>query len=221
MMKRLFAAVLILMALASPGIAKKEKTIVQQDTLVTDVKYGYSFSVNENWKVRDFKEPSIERAFLEKKNYSVNREAQAFGGDYTVPTILVYAQQFDGSLEDFEALLKKSLDEHQSDNEIIRKLNLLQTGEFVASNSARIDSLPARQIFLKRNYKRLLSTVRFGRETSGNQPTEKYINDHEVHELYVTKKDNVLFVCQAYCEREFYARENRAEFQAMANSFRF
>ncbi len=212
---------LAVFVLSSSAIAKKEKTIIQKDTLITDIKYGFSFVVGNNWKVKDFKEPSVERAFLEKKNYSINREAQAFGGDYTIPTILVFAQDFNGTIDDFEALLKKSLDEHVSDNEIIPKLGLLRDSEFITSADLTIDSLPAKQLFLKRAYKRLLSSNPYSSEGRVERQTERYINDHEVHEIYLAKKDNVLYVFQAFCEREFYGKENKDEFQAMAKSFRF
>ncbi|OGC91394.1 MAG: hypothetical protein A2W25_04490 [candidate division Zixibacteria bacterium RBG_16_53_22] len=212
---------LVFLVLASSALAKKEKTVTRQDTVVTDSKYGYSFVVDNNWKVKDFKEPSVERAFLEKKNYSVNREAQAFGGDYTIPTVVIFAQEFNGAVGDFEALLRKSLDEHSSDNEIIQKLNLLRDSEYVISNDLVIDSKPARQVFLKRNYKRLLSPNAYSSESRVERQAERFINDHEVHELFLIKIDNMLYVFQAFCEREFFAKENRDEFESIANSLKF
>jgi hypothetical protein len=221
MIRKSLLAAITLMLLASQVMAKKEKTIAHQDTLSTDTQYGYSFKVNENWKVRDFKVPSVERAFLEKKNYSINREVQSFGGDYTIPTIVIFAQEFSGTLDDFEALLRKSLDEHQSDNEIIRKLGLLRDSDYIISNKTFIDSLPTRQILLKRNYKRLLSANPYTSDTQADRQTERYVNDHEVHEIYAIKKGDALIVLQAYCEREFYAKENKDEFGQIANSLDF
>jgi len=221
MVRKSFLGAVVILMMATHVNAKKEKTITRQDTLVTDAKYGFSLVVNENWKVRDFKEPSVERVFLEKKNYSINREIQSFGGDYTIPTVLVYAQPFNGTIDDFEALIKKSLDEHFSDNEIVRKLGLLRDSDYIIANQVFIDSLPARQIFLKRNYKRLLSEDSFSRESSPEKQAEKFINDHEVHELYLAKVGGNLVVLQAYCEREFYAKENKAEFGALINSIHF
>jgi hypothetical protein len=221
MRKSVMLGMILFLVFASSAMAKKDKTITRQDTLVTDTRYGYSFVVGDNWKVKDFKEPSIERAFLEKKNYSVNRDAQSFGGDYTVPTTVFFAQEFNGTIDDFEALLKKSLDEHSSDNEIIQKLGLLRDSEFIISSELTVDSLPARQIFLKRNYKRLLTPDAYTSETRMERQAERFINDHEVHQLYLIKKDNILHVFQAFCEREFYAKENKDEFEALANSLKF
>jgi hypothetical protein len=221
MIQRVLLFAVVFAVMTSAAFAKKEKTVVRQDTLVTDVRYGFVFVVNSNWKVKDFNEPSVERAFLEKKNYSINREAQAYGGDYTIPTVVVYAQEFGGTVDDFEALLLKSLEEHQSDNPIIQKLGLLQNGEYIQTVGAVIDSIPARQIFLKRSYKRLLSSDPYGSGTPNVKQTEKYVNDHEVHEVYIAKKDSAIIVFQAFCEREFYAKENRDEFQEMARSLKF
>jgi hypothetical protein len=221
MKKAVMLMTLAFLAFASSAYAKKEKTITRQDTLVTDNKYGYSLVVDNNWKVRDFKEPSIERVYLEKRNYSVNREAQSFGGDYTIPTVVIFAQEFNGAIGDFEALLKKSLDEHSSDNEIIQKLNLLRDSEYVISNDLVIDSIPARQVFLKRNYKRLLSPNSYSSDTRVERQADRFINDHEVHELFLVKNGNILYVFQAFCEREFFAKENKDEFESMAKSMKY
>jgi hypothetical protein len=221
MMARGILAALVMVALsASLAGAKKEKTITYKDGILTDAKYGYTMVVSDNWKVKSLDEPSVERAFIQKKNYSINRMSQTYGGDYTIPTVNLYAMEFDGTPEDFEDLLKTSLEEHRSDNEIIPKLHLLRDGEFVVSGPATIDSTECRQIVLKRNYKRLLANDAYGRY-SDQQQVEKVINDYEVHELYVVKRNNILYVFHAYSEREFYSKENKDEFESMAASIKF
>lgn len=107
--KKIIAAGILVLCLAQFALAKKEKTIVVTDTLITDAKYQFTFAVNKNWKVKGFNEPSIERVFLEKKNYSVNPEIKTYGGDYTIPTIIVFAQEFSGTADDFISLLQASL----------------------------------------------------------------------------------------------------------------
>lgn len=213
------SAVVLSLAWAPSALAKKEKTALFKDGVLKDLKYNYSLNVSSNWKVKEFKEPSVERAFLEKKNYSVNREVQTYGGDYTIPTVLIYVQEFNGSVGDFEALLKKSVEEHQSNNEVISKLGLLVDGEFVISGDVAIDSTRARQVILKRNYKRLLSADAYGRSTRPTDQPERYINDHEVHEIYLIKKDSLLYIIQAFSEREFY-QENKVEFDALILSLK-
>jgi hypothetical protein len=220
MNKRILAVLAMIALLASVAGAKKEKTITYKDGNLTDAKYGYTMTVGENWKVKSLNEPDVERAFIQKKNYSINRMIQAYGGDYTIPTINLYAMEFAGTPEDFENLLKTSIEEHSSDNEIIPKLRLLRDAEFVVSGFASIDSNDGRQIIIKRNYKRLLSNDPYGSESEQRQ-VEKVINDHEVHEIYVFKKDNILFVFHAFSEREFYSKENKDEFEAMAASIKF
>jgi hypothetical protein len=220
MNSRFFSVLIMVTFLVPLANAKKEKTIIYKDSTLTDSKYGYTMIVSDNWKVRSQNEPSVERAFLEKKNYSINRMIQTYGGDYTIPAVTMYAMDFSGSVDDFEALLVKSLEEHSSDNEIIKKLGLLMNSELVTVGNASIDSNLARQIILKRNYKRLLSSDAYGRE-SPTQQVDKVINDHEVHEIFAFKRNNILFVFHAYSEREFYSKENKAEFEAMATSIKF
>lgn len=219
--KRIIAAGILVLCLAQFAFAKKEKTIVVNDTLITDAKYNFTMSVNKNWKVKGFNEPSIERVYLEKKNYSVNPEVKTYGGDYTIPTIVVFAQEFSGSPDDFISILQASLEEHRSDNNIVQKLGLLMDSELVTSGDATIDSIKAKHVILKRNYKRLLAKDAYGGSTDPAQQPEKFINDHEVHELYILKKDNILFVYQAYSEREFYRGENMDEFESIASKMAF
>jgi hypothetical protein len=219
--KRIIAAGILVLCLAQFALAKKEKTVEVKDTLITDAKYNYTMVVNKNWKVKGFTEPSIERVYLEKKNYSVNPEVKTYGGDYTIPTIVVFAQEFSGTPDDFISILQASLEEHRSDNSIVQKLGLLMDSEMVTSGEATIDSIKAKHVILKRNYKRLLAKDAYGGSTDPAQQPEKFINDHEVHELYIFKKDNTLFVFQAYSEREFYRAENMEEFEGIASKISF
>jgi hypothetical protein len=220
MNSRFLMAIMMVAILAPLATAKKEKTITYKDSTLTDTKYGYTMTVSNNWKVRAQTEPSIERSYMEKKNYSVNRMVQTYGGDYTIPTVMLFATDFNGTVDDFEALLVKSLEEHRTDNEIIGKLGLLLDSELITSLESRVDSITARQIILKRNYKRLLANDAYGSQ-SVTQQVEKVINDHEVHEIFVFKKGNTLFVFHAFSEREFYSKENKAEFEAMVASISF
>jgi len=219
MFRMIRLALLIVIISNSLVMAKKEPTAVYQNKILTDSAFGYSLDIGENWKVKTFKEPNLERAFLQKKNYSVNPMVKTYGGDYTIPTIVIYAQGYDGTLDDFELILKMSLEEHKSDNEIITKLGLLTDGEFVTSGDVVIDSINVSQLILKRNYSRLLaSDALMGKSTTAKM-SEQYINDHEVHEVYLIKKTGKIIVIQAYCEREFY-QENMGEFHNLVLSLR-
>jgi hypothetical protein len=207
------------MVVVQLAYAKKEKTVTFKDGVLTDTIFHFSMQVPEIWKVRSFNEPSVERAFLEKKNYSINRKVQTYGGDYTIPTVIIFAQEFNGAAGDFEALLKKSMDEHRSDNEIISKLGILRDSDFIIAGDVIIDSLQGRLVLLKRNYKRVLAKDAYGRSPSPVQESEEVINDHEVHELFLVKKGDVLYVIQAYSEREFYP-ENKIDFDPLILSIK-
>ena len=211
----------LLCLMLSPGAiwAKKEKTIVYADSVLTDQKYHFTMTVSKDWKVKSMDEPSIERAYLEKKNYSINQKIKAYGGDYTIPTVLIYAQDFNGTVEDFEALLKKSLEEHNSDNEIISKLGLLRDSDYVIGDDVKVGSHDSHHLLLKRNYHRILSTDPYDNDSKPTKNPDQYINDHEVHELYVFKQDSTLFVIQTYSEREFF-QENKVDFDKLIASFK-
>ena len=94
-------------------------------------------------------------------------------------------------------------------------MGLLVDSDFIVSADVRLENMNARQIYIKRNYQRLLYIPeRGGGLTDG---TEQYINDHEVHEIYLVKTGDNLMVIQAYCEREFY-EANAVEFQKIIQS---
>jgi len=209
MIKRSILLAVAVLLLASPAFAKKNKTITKTDSTITDTKYGWNMNYTENWKVKDFKEPSMERLYMIKKNYSVNQNLRTYGGDYTIPTFTLFIKEFDGTIDDFEAMLKKNLVEHRSDDKLINKLGLARDSEFIVSGEVTIDSTVAKQIYVKRNYKRVLDV----------RGKIQYINDHEVHEIYLMKVNNLIYVIQGFCEREFF-ETNTLEFRAMIESFR-
>jgi len=210
MLKRLIVFIVIVLMSITAAYAKKQKTVEIKDGLITDTLYGWTMNFPDNWKAKSLKEPSLERVYLTKKNYSVNQYIETYGGDYTVPTFLIYAQEFDGDVLAYEALIKRCLDEHRSDNELISKMGIMKDCDFITSGNVVIDSMAARQIYIKRNYKRVLDI----------RGEPKYINDHEVHEIYLVKVDNIMYVIHAYCEREFY-EANQEEFLAFVQSINF
>lgn len=210
MIKRIMILVLALTLTAPMAFAKKKKTVEIKNNVITDTTFGWTMSFLDNWKAKALREPNVERVYLIQKNYSVNRNIQVYGGDYTIPTFSIFIQEFNGDVFAFEALLKRCLDEHKSENKIISKMRLLIDSDFITSGNVLIDSMEARQIYIKRNYKRVL-------DIRGSQ---KYINDHEVHEIYLLKKGSNIYVIQAYSEREFY-EENAEEFLTLIQSIDF
>ncbi len=210
-----FISIILVVAVAQ---AKKNKTAKIKDNIAIDLKYGWQIKVRDNWKAKSLREPSVERLFMEKKNYLVNPYVDMYDAEYTIPRAMIYVQEFSGSEKDFEALIKISLLEHRSDNAIIRKMGLLRDSEFIISGDVLIDTihaLQALQVYVKRTYERVLVIP----DRSGfGSPREQYINDHEVHEIYIMKKENLIYVFQAYCEREFY-ESNADEFQSMIRTF--
>jgi hypothetical protein len=210
MLKRLTVSIVVILLSVSVAQAKKNKTVEINDGVITDTLNGWTMNFPDNWKAKSLKEPSLERVYLTKRNYSVNQYIQTYGGDYTIPTFLVYAQEFDGDIYAFEALIKRCLGEHRSDNKLISKMGIMTDCDFITSGNVIIDSTEARQIYVKRNYKRVLDI----------RGETKYINDHEVHEIYLVKIENMMYVIHGFCEREFY-ETNQEEFLAFVESIDF
>ena len=213
--KKILFAILISVMAFSVALAKKQKTVVIKDNIAADTAYGWTMPVPKNWKSKTFNEPNVERLFLQKKNYLVNSSVRSYGGDYTIPTVAVFIQEFEGTTDDFENLIIKSLEEHRSDNSIISKFGLLKDSEYVVSGDVSVNSTLTRQIYLKRVYKRVIIVP-----DGTSDGKEKIINDHEVHEIYLMKRGNALIVFQAFCEREFYD-VNGPEFQSLLKSVEF
>jgi len=218
MVKRLIFIAAVMVFFTNISYAKKEKTAQVKDKIATDLKYGWKLSIPDNWKAKGNKEPNVERLFLEKKNYQVNPYIKEYGGNYTIPRIMIFMQDFSGSTDDFENLIKKSLDEHRTDNDIITKLGLLKDSDFIISADVQLGDKIARQIYVKKNYRRMLYIPEGGGGISEGR--EEYINDHEVHEIYLMKVNEQILVYQGYCEREFY-ESNSKEFQDLMAAIQF
>lgn len=230
MLKKL-TPVAILCLLIMPAIlwAKKEKTVTIKDSLLIDQKYGFSLALSKDWKAEINDEPSIRRVYLEKKIYSIDSRTKALGGEYTIPSVLIYAENFDGTVEDFEALLKQCIHDCKSDNNIISRLGLLTGGGFINSDNAILDTINVRHLLLQRNYYRRLSGQlmssahsrfeKYTQEFSPHSSPYVTIHDYEVHELYIFKWGSTLFVIQTYSEREFF-KENKVAFDNLLATFR-
>ena len=112
MIRKLTVLALVTCMIAPAAFAKK-KTVEIKDNTITDLKYGWTLTFPDNWKAKSLKEPNLERVYLIKKNYSVNQYIQTYGGDYTIPTFSIFVQEFNGDLSEYEALIRRSLDEHR------------------------------------------------------------------------------------------------------------
>jgi hypothetical protein len=199
--------------------AGKQKTAQLKNNNLTDLQLGYSINVPDNWRVKAFDEPSVTRVYLSKKNYEINRDVKALGGEYAVPEIWIYSRPDTISPQGFLENLKNMVQSHQSTDNIMTKLNLGLTGEFVMMREAQIGDIPVIQALFKRNY-----TL----ELQGDPSDPRYRafgghiarNEHVVHEIYIFQHGQNIYVIQAYAEREFYS-VNKEEFTKIIGSFKF
>lgn len=220
---RFFLVLTLVTALTMPALAKKQKTAVFKDNILNDQKLNFTLEVPRNWKVKTFKEkpeePAILRAILLKKNYKINKEVKELGGDFTIPEIQIYARLDEMTPVEFIEALKKDIKSHDSEDDIITKLNLILSGEFLGKEEIELDGMPVTHALFKRNYTRRLQ---------GDPSDPQYRqyggiiirSEHDVHEVFILKQQGYLVVIQGFSEREFYP-QNREEFAKIFNSLKF
>jgi len=210
--------VLVLSFLSSMASAK-QKSAEFKDGKLTDSSLGYSLQIPKNWRVKTFEEPSLIRAMLIKKNYEVNREVKDLGGDFTIPEIRLFSRPDTISPAGFVEELKRSLLSHKSEDRIINQLELLLTGEYLSAQETEIAGNKCIQTLFRRNYTRELQVDPFDpkyRQYGGLIAR----NEYDVHEIYVFRSGDNLFVIQAFAEREFYPG-NKEEFAKILGSLTF
>ncbi len=197
----------------------KQKSAEFKDGTLQDSSLGYSLQVPKNWRVKTFDEPSLIRAMLIKKNYEVNREVKDLGGDFTIPEIRLFSRPDTLSPAEFIEELKRSTLSHKSDDRIINQFELLLSGEYLSVQEVEIAGLKCLQAIFRRNYTRELQVDPFDpkyRQYGGLIAR----NEYDVHEIYVFRSGENLFVIQAFAEREFYPG-NREEFAKILGTLKF
>ena len=216
---KVFALLVPVVLTISLAYAGKPKTGEYKAGILADGKLNYTLHVADNWRVRTFDEPSVMRALLIKKNYEVNRMVKDLGGDFTIPEIHIYARPDTTAPKAFLARLQEEVQSHNSNDNIISKLDLLLSGEFIMMQETMIDSIPTVQALFKKNFTRRLemdpNDARY-RQFGGMLAQ----NEHEVREIYIFSRDGWLFLIQAFAEREFYP-VNQGEFQKIIGSLKF
>lgn len=199
--------VLLIMLLAVPLMAKKVKTVDEKDGLVTDLRLKYTIQVQDNWKVKKFKEktdePKVFRTFFSQKNYQINADAREYDADFTIPEIQVYAMQTDMTPQVFMDSLEAAVKWHNSQNEIINKLNLIISGEYIQDKEVILAGEPCIQAFFKRSWERKL-------QADPDDPRYRHsgglvVQDiYDVHIIYILSHSGWLYVLQGVAELEFY-----------------
>ena len=216
--------VFILVALlTTPIFAKKVKTAEHKDGVLTDLRLNYTMEIPKNWKVKTFKEkneaPELLRTLLIQKNYMVNPDADAFDGEYTIPEVQVYAWETDMTKEAFLDSLKSAVEVHNTQIDLIDKLNLLLSGEYVAVQEVTLSGEDCTLAFFKRKWDRTLvgdpSDPRL--RAYGGRIVQSI---HDVHEIYIFKHNDWLYVIQGIAEAEFYSRVEQ-EIKKIVTSLQF
>ena len=153
-----FILMLAILLLASSACwAKKTKTAETDGNLLTDNRYAYTFEKNDNWKFKTNKEkpdkPQFYRFEIQKKSvqmpierrFSPETWTNAYGGFFVDTTSL--------NLEQFKALLIGDNPEHKQKKNIVKKAEIIATGEWVGEKHHKFGNLgPGYQLTFKEEY---------------------------------------------------------------------
>ncbi len=216
---RLITILFVGLALATTGFAGKVKSGDYKNGILTDSQLGYTLSIPNNWRVKVFDEPALQRVLMIKRNYEINKMVKDLGGEFTIPEIRIFARPDSLSPIEFLNRLKDDIAVHKTNDNIISQLELLNSGEFSQVQDMKLDSIPAIKAIFKKNYERKL-------EVDPNDAHYRQYggllvqNEHLVHELYIFKRGGQLFVIHAFAEREFYPM-NKEEFGKIIGSIVF
>jgi hypothetical protein len=216
---RMIMTLMIGMILTTLVFGGKVKSGDYKNGILTDSQLGYTLSIPDNWRVKVFNEPAVERALMIKRNYEVNKTVKDLGGEFTIPEIRIFARPDSLTPIEFLDKLKAEIATHKTNDNIISQLELVTSGEYSMMQEMKLDSIPTVKAIIKKNYERKL-------EVDPNDARYRQYggllvqNEHIVHELYIFKHNGQLFIIQALAEREFYPM-NKDEFNKLVGSIVF
>ena len=206
--------------LASPALAKKDKTGVLEKELFTDSLTGYQFLVPYNWKLKTEKEPSLLRATLQKirlERLPAGGSQGYYDGERYIPTIRVLADTTSLSLERFCELLLAVKGQLPREKDYLMKLELLLQSKLESEQKIKIGGLEGiKYTFQKRYLKEVDDPRRLNLGQVGNVTVEESIFGH----IIVFKKESRVFIIQCLGERATFELEQR-DYQKLFESWKF
>lgn len=201
-----------LMVLPAVSSAKKTGKIVD-DSLYVDNLLGIQVTAAHGWKIKVFREKkkkrNIQRAVIVKKNFKINSLVRELHGDYTIPTVTIFADSTNMTIEQYGDMILDQLYKVNSDNEILLNTELLSETDFIDSITVKVNGLDSKRIQFKHRYKRFLDTS--GRDVNWERNGGvQLMQDFNIIDLAIFKKGDWVILLYAVCEREFYQLNKRA-----------
>ncbi|MBD3233441.1 MAG: hypothetical protein GF315_06920 [candidate division Zixibacteria bacterium] len=223
-MKGIITYITALLLLVSFGSAQAAKTgEVKEDSIYIDNRLDFSVEFPEGWKLKRLKdkddETNYQRLIATKKNFKVNQTIKRMGGEYTIPTVTIFADSTDLSIEEYSRWLIDQLYTVTSKSEIVLSTELLSDTDLLDSVMVHANKMDSKRLQFKHKYKRFLDTS--GRDVNWQRDGGvKLIQDYNIIEVALYKHNDWLIMLYAVCEREFY-QLNKMDFQTVFNSLRF
>jgi len=162
---------------------------------------------------------NFQRAVIVKKNYQVNPIIKELQGEFTIPTVTIFAESSLLPIDGYAKFILDQLYQVTSKNVILLNTELLSETDFLDSMTVDINGDKFKRIQFKHRYKRILDTS--GREINWQRDGgAKLIQDFNIIDLAIYKKNDLIIILYAVCEREFYQLEKEA-FQNIITSLKF
>jgi hypothetical protein len=232
----LFLFVLSGVSMAFAKVKKEETGKIEGKTYI-DNRYGFSVSTIDNWNISAEKEtekkPSLIRATIHKVNYEKNRGSRFSAYETARPTIIITADTTSLEVSDYKNVFfgeESKIDKKMKEAYTI-KLDMLTNTDFVSSNEIEMDSVKGIRVVVKRTYSKQVGEEQSSNLASGREDAEGYavgsapskvslVQDYIAGFICFIKKENVMYVIQFSCEREF-VKINSEDFIKIIQSWKF
>ena len=170
-----------------------------------DQQYNVTLQKYENWKYgkianEDSTKPIHTRCIITQKNYVIPTEWQDNQEKFSAPTIGLWVDTSEMILDAYAAELAYARSKRPSRKELAHDFPTLQSGDFIEQAPAKIAGQPA----ILMHYRQAYEVELYKRATNMNKLIEEVL----LGDVYLVKRDNLVFVLHFTSERAIYRTAN-------------
>ena len=196
---------------------------VYDDSVFVDKRLGYQITSSEGWDIKPQrdkkKKPNYQRVVLVKKNFKIDPIVRELHGEFTIPTITVFADSNGMSIDEYTGHILDQLYQVTSKDQILLNTELLSDTDMIDSFTAELGEVTSKRLQFIHRYKRFLDTT--GRDINWQRNGGvKLIQNFNIIDICIFKRGDWVIMLYAVCERQFY-QLNRAAVVNVFNSMRY